>query len=96
MKLKLLVFLLLSIPMLILAQDAPEVIHLWTNGAPGFESRRDIPEIVEGYRVRNINDPSITVFLPPKDKATGAAVVICPGGGFHYIDRSLKNCFKDQ
>jgi hypothetical protein len=28
-----------------------------------------------------INNSSITVYLPPNQKATGAAVVICPGGG---------------
>jgi acetyl esterase/lipase len=85
MKLKLLLCLIAAIPMLALAQDAPEVIHLWTNGAPGFESRKDIPEQAASYWVRNINNPSITVFLPPKDKANGAAVVICPGGGFREL-----------
>ncbi|HEX9512236.1 MAG TPA: alpha/beta hydrolase [Puia sp.] len=29
-----------------------------------------------------ISRPSLTLFLPPKDKANGAAVIICPGGGY--------------
>jgi len=32
------------------------VIHLWPNGAPGFESRKDIPEQAQDYWVRNVND----------------------------------------
>jgi acetyl esterase/lipase len=32
--------------------------------------------------VRDINNPTLTVFLPPKEKANGTAVVVCPGGGF--------------
>lgn len=68
-----------------LAQPAPQVIHLWPNGAPGFESRKDIPEQAQDYWVRNVNNPSITVYLPPKEKATGAAVVIAPGGGFKEL-----------
>jgi acetyl esterase/lipase len=67
------------------AQTAPQVIHLWPNGAPGFESRKDIPEQAQDYWVRNVNNPSITVFLPPKEKATGAAVLIAPGGGFREL-----------
>ena len=32
--------------------------------------------------VTGVRWPTLTVYLPPKDKATGAAVVICPGGGY--------------
>ena len=36
-------------------------------------------------RVTQVHNPTITVYLPPRDKATGAAVVICPGGGHRYL-----------
>ena len=35
---------ILAIPMTLLAQETQPVIHLWSNGAPGFESRKDIPK----------------------------------------------------
>jgi len=66
-------------------EAAPEQIPLWTNGAPGFESRRNEPEEAQDYWVRNIHNPSITVFLPPADKATGTAVVVVPGGGHREL-----------
>jgi acetyl esterase/lipase len=65
--------------------EEPPVISLWTNGAPGFEERRNEPERAHDYWVRNIHNPSITVFLPPKEKACGAAVLICPGGGHREL-----------
>lgn len=64
---------------------APTTVPLWANGAPGSESRRSEPELAQDYWVRNVHDPSLTVFLPPKEKATGAAVVICPGGGHRLL-----------
>lgn len=64
---------------------AQEVIHLWQSGAPGFEKLKDEPEQAQDYWVRHVNNPSITVFLPPKEKATGAAVVVAPGGGFREL-----------
>jgi len=70
---------------LVRAADQPEVVHLWPKGAPGFESRRDQPEVARDYWVKNINNPSITVYLPPKDKATGAAVLVIPGGGHREL-----------
>jgi hypothetical protein len=70
----------------VFAQTPPsEVLPLWPKGAPGFESRRDEPELAASYWVKNIHNPSLTVFLPPKEKATGAAVVVCPGGGFREL-----------
>ena len=65
--------------------DGPEVIPLWPKGTPGFESRRDEPEVAKDYWVKNIHNPSVTAFLPPKDKATGAAVIVCPGGGHREL-----------
>jgi hypothetical protein len=58
------------------ARQATRVIPLWENGPPGFEYRRDEPELARDYWVRNIHNPSITAYLPPPEKATGAAVVI--------------------
>lgn len=63
----------------------PQVVPLWPAGAPGFEERRDEPEQAQDYWVKNIHNPSLTVFLPAKDKATGAAIVVCPGGGHREL-----------
>lgn len=35
--------------------------------------------------VSNIHNPSLTVFLPPKERATGTGIIICPGGGHRYL-----------
>ncbi|GAC1451232.1 MAG: alpha/beta hydrolase [Chitinophagaceae bacterium] len=68
-----------------MAQDTAAVIPLWENGAPGFESKKNLPEEAKDWWVKHVHNPSITVFPAPKNIATGAAVVICPGGGFHTL-----------
>ncbi len=65
--------------------EEPKEIALWTGGAPGFETRKDEPIIAKDYWIRNIHNPSVTAYLPAKDKATGAAVIICPGGGHREL-----------
>jgi acetyl esterase/lipase len=65
------------------AQQQP--ILLWPNGAPGSEGRNS-PEAVRinengEHIVSGVHQPSITAYLPVKEKITGAAVVIAPGGG---------------
>ena len=62
-----------------------QVIPLWEKGAPGFEDRRNEPEQAKDYWIRNIHNPSLTVFPAPKEKANGAAVLIMPGGGFREL-----------
>src|SRR3954468_11327266 len=49
---------------------AADPIPLWPNGAPG----------ALGKEPKDI--PTLTVFLPAEGEATGAAMVICPGGGY--------------
>lgn len=61
------------------------VIHLWEYGAPGFESRKDEKELAKDWWIKNIHNPSLTVYLPPAEKATGTAVIICPGGGHREL-----------
>src|SRR3712207_7661138 len=49
---------------------AAEPFPLWPQGAPGALGKG--PEDV----------PTLAPFLPPKGKATGAAVIVCAGGGY--------------
>lgn len=79
------IFVLTLLSISIQAQDTARQIPLWKNGAPGFENKRNEPEEARDYWVKNIHNPSITVYLPPKEKATGAAVVIFPGGGHRLL-----------
>ncbi|OOQ60267.1 alpha/beta hydrolase [Mucilaginibacter pedocola] len=68
-----------------LSTSAQTVIPLWEKGAPGFENRRNEPEQAKDYWVKNIHNPSLTVYAPPADKATGAAIIVCPGGGHRLL-----------
>lgn len=69
----------------LIGQDAHQRISLWPNGAPGSAARRAEPEQAQDYWVKNVHDPSITVYLPMPEKATGAAVVVVPGGGHRLL-----------
>lgn len=51
------------------ARGAGPVV-LWPEGAPGALGKE--PADV----------PTLTPYLPPKERATGAAVIVCPGGGY--------------
>ena len=64
--------------------SAQQEVILWTKGAPGSEGKmgNEKLRIVNGdHVISNIHHPSITVYLPAKEKATGAGVIIAPGGG---------------
>ena len=71
------------------ATDDAGRIVLWENGAPGSEEGADELEKVDrtGGRcnVSNVHQPSITSFLPNANAATGAAILIAPGGGHRVL-----------
>jgi endo-1,4-beta-xylanase len=73
---------------MLLADDQIEV-PLWPNGAPGSEGKTDkefIQRSPRGERsVYRVHNPSITPYLPPKEKSTGAAVIVIPGGGHRVL-----------
>jgi len=71
------------------AQQLP-AISLWPGGAPGVnpEGGEEIVRIYEptGDRlISNVHNPSVIPYIPSKEKATGIAVVIAPGGGHREI-----------
>lgn len=64
------------------------MVRLWAERAPGSEdwSQHEVLFGNPGGRgVRNVVDPTVTVFLPDPGTATGAAVIIAPGGGFRFL-----------
>ena len=73
--------LFLSVCSAVTAGELPTPLPLWPNGAPGSEARKDEPEKLDGNNITNVHNPSLTPYLPDPDKATGTAVIICPGGG---------------
>jgi endo-1,4-beta-xylanase len=79
------IFLLLLLASSISAAAEPELVYLWPNGAPGSEGKtgeESVRVTGEGERVvKSVHKPSLTVYLPATQTASGAAVVIAPGGG---------------
>ena len=67
------------------AQDF--TIPLW-EGTPPLQKEMDLKEtsVREGIlRIANVQNPTIEVYLPTKQIATGKAVVIFPGGGYGIL-----------
>ena len=67
------------------AQDY--TIPLW-EGTPPLQKEMDLKEtaVREGIlRIANVQNPTIEVYLPTKQIATGKAVVIFPGGGYGIL-----------
>lgn len=69
------------------ALRAQDVIDLYSGTIPNSKSSKltesDI-ELSSGI-FREVITPTLEVFVPEKDNANGAAVVICPGGGYSVI-----------
>jgi acetyl esterase/lipase len=73
----------------VLAAD-PLIIDVWPGATPGDagikgqETSRIHPSPLVGPTklITNVTRPTLTVYRPPKDKNTGTAMVICPGGGY--------------
>lgn len=62
--------------------QTPIEINLWPEGLPnsnGIDKTKPFDDATQNFR------PSIKVFLPEASKATGRAVVCCPGGGYSHL-----------
>lgn len=77
-----------------LALDATqEVIRLWPDGPPSViegvgpeAAYKAAAGVAAGTTMlRNVTDPTLTVFRPDPAKANGVGVVVCPGGGWRIL-----------
>ncbi len=74
-------------------QDAGAPIRLWSGEAPG--ERGAVPEdkveeqnpnaSPRSRRVTAVGAPTLTPFVLPRDRGTGAAVIIAPGGAYRFL-----------
>jgi acetyl esterase/lipase len=83
-------FLFLSFMSLLLSEVRSQTVMPLYSGkipnsrpGPDQETSEYSPDSV--LTIRKISRPTLTVYLPPKGKANGAAVVICPGGGYWVV-----------
>ncbi|HEV7926210.1 MAG TPA: alpha/beta hydrolase [Verrucomicrobiae bacterium] len=92
---------LLGCCLAVLSSRAAEPITLWPKGAPGEKGdigeERDMTKASDGLsggktviRIGNVSTPTLTLYQPSPEKATGAAVVVCPGGGYNILAMDLE------
>ncbi len=79
------------------AAEKPPTLNVWPGTAPGEKGdvgeEHYIPPRAEARPVKRLTDvtqPTITVYRPSDEKNTGAAVLICPGGGYHILAMDLE------
>ena len=66
-------------------------LPLWTGEVPGEQDQKVGEEKVEDRnndgitRTSNVSKPTITLYPAPEEKATGAAVIVAPGGGYGIL-----------
>jgi acetyl esterase/lipase len=88
---KKILFLLLALPAMA-KLSAQEIIPLYGKEIPNSKpivNREKSETGKDGIlRISKVSEPTLIVFLPPKEKANGTAVVICPGGGYGILAAS--------
>jgi acetyl esterase/lipase len=70
---------------------AQQVLRLYTGTAPlsldvvDNETASNSKSGNERFFITSVTNPTLTVYLPKKNNATGTAVIICPGGGYNRL-----------
>ena len=69
----------------IAAPAQPDAIELGTGALPGATAKESWHRQYGSRFARNVTVATLTPFLPDPAKASGAAVVVAPGGGFRTL-----------
>lgn len=70
----------------LLGEGTPEPIGLWPDRPPRFNDQAPPETVEDRAAIRGVSVPTISVYLPPREKATGMAIIVCPGGGYGALD----------
>ena len=80
---------LAGLPVLFPTMQQPRVIPLYESVIPNSKPvpDKEYAENINGSTliIHKVSRPTLSIFLPPKEKATGTAVIICPGGGYSVL-----------
>ena len=89
--------LLCCVTTLMQAAEPALTLDVWPGKAPGENGVIGDEKVLESkpgektiVRVTNVTHPTLAVYRPAKDKDTGAAVVIFPGGGYNILAWDLE------
>lgn len=77
---------LLSAVFVLCSPLVAQTIPLWPDKPPQFMENAPAEVKEERGSIRNVTVPAITLFLPPADKRTGMAIIVCAGGGYGALD----------
>jgi acetyl esterase/lipase len=78
--------------------DSPLVLPVWPGKVPGdygtigeerFRAPAEAPT-QDAKWLTNVTRPTITIYRPPKEKNTGTAMLVCPGGGYWNLAWDLE------
>jgi len=70
----------------ILGEGTPVPIPLWPGQPPKFLAIAAPESVDEHARIKSVSVPTMSVYLPPADKRTGTAIIVCAGGGYGGLD----------
>ena len=70
-----------------MAQAQTQVLPLWPEGVPNASTAPG-PEHLDGERVSNVSQPTLTVYPAAFDRPGKTAVIICPGGGYAFLSNT--------
>jgi acetyl esterase/lipase len=69
----------------ITAQTDSFVVKLWADGPAVSNELTEKEHVAANGHITNVSNPDITIFPANKNKNTGIAVLICPGGGYSRL-----------
>ncbi|WP_417013074.1 alpha/beta hydrolase [Alistipes sp.] len=78
-------FTLAALAAALTASAEVRVVKLWDNASAPHSNGITAPETEERGRISNIVETELHIYPAARDKATGQAVVVCPGGGYRLV-----------